>query len=514
MMGSVPSTSNCSSLAAPQVPGAVITSFVASEIHGISKTFPGSSFDDAITVRDLQVCDIKVTLTHPGVNDEVNFQLWLPLTKWNGRFQAVGGGGFAAGAGEEGLGNAAAHGFAVGTTDGGGLGEDEVTVSPDILSPDGQVELGVFADFSSRALHELTILGKATAASFYGQPPHHSYWAGCSTGGRQGYIMAQRYPDDFDGIAAHAPAVRWPSVVTSLQWPQVVMDTYRKWPSSCEFQYLLDETISACDKLDGVTDGIVSDPFNCAFDPQSLVGRTVECSGRKIAISKGTAEIFQHIYDGPTSPAGTSLEPGLTWGTTPLYLASTLNLGAISTGINFPLAAGWFQFFLEKNPSFNLSSITTDEFPDYLAQAWAEYGGLIGTSNPDLGPFRDSGGKLLTWHGLADGLLTAKNTLVYRDQVERIMGGVENTNKFYRLFLAPGIDHCAGGNGPLPTKTLDALIAWVEEGKAPDVLHGQIKNPSGTTVTRDICLYPLVARYKGSGDPNNASSYSCQASFI
>ncbi|KAL2837029.1 tannase and feruloyl esterase-domain-containing protein [Aspergillus pseudodeflectus] len=488
MMGSVPSTSNCSSLAAPQVPGAVITSFVASEIHGISKTFPGSSFDDAITVRDLRVCDITVTLTHPGVNDEVNFQLWLPLTKWNGRFQAVGGGGFAAGAAKR-----------------------DWAMQPPMDSP--WVDLGVFADFSSLALHELTFLGKATAASFYGQPPHHSYWAGCSTGGRQGYVMAQRYPDDFDGIAAHAPAVRWPSVVTSLQWPQVVMDTYQKWPSSCEFQYLLEETISACDKLDGITDGIVSNPFNCAFDPQTIVGQTVECSGRKIAISKETAEIFQHIYDGPTSPAGTSLEPGLTWGTTPLYLASTLNLGAISTGIDFPLAASWFQFFLEKNPSFNLSSITADEFPDYLAQAWAEYGGLIGTSNPDLGPFRDSGGKLLTWHGLADGLLTAKNTLVYRDQVERVMGGADQINKFYRLFLAPGVDHCAGGNGPLPTKTLDALIAWVEEGKAPDVLHGQIKNPSGTTVTGDICLYPLVARYKGSGDPNNASSYSCQASF-
>ncbi|KAL4985147.1 Tannase/feruloyl esterase [Aspergillus falconensis] len=500
-MGSVPSTSNCSSLATPEVPGALITSFVASEIHGISKTFPESSFDDAITVRDLRVCDIKVSLTHPGVNDEVNFQLWLPLTKWNGRFQAVGGGGFAAGAGEEGLGNATAHGL------------PWVTVSPDILGPDGEVDLGVFADVSSRALHELAVIGKAAAASFYYKPPHHSYWAGCSTGGRQGYMMAQRYPGDFDGIAAHAPAVRWPSVVTSLQWPQVVMDTYRKWPSSCEFQYLLDETITACDKLDGVTDGIVSDPFNCAFDPQALVGRTVECSGRKITISQDTADIFQHIYDGPKSPAGTSLEPGLTWGTTPLYLASTLNLGGISMGMDFPLAAVWFQFFLEKNPSFNLSSITTDEFPDYLAQAWAEYGRLIGTSNPDLGPFRDSGGKLLSWHGLADGLLTAKNTLVYRDQVERVMGGADQTNGFYHLFLAPGVDHCAGGNGPLLTKTLDALIAWVEQGKAPEVLHGQITNPSSTTVTRDICLYPLVARYNGKGDPNEASSYSCLASF-
>ncbi|KAL2811586.1 tannase and feruloyl esterase-domain-containing protein [Aspergillus granulosus] len=494
-MGSVPSTSNCSSLAAPRVPGAVITSFVAAELHGISNIFPGDSINDAITVRDLGVCDIKVTLTHPGLDDEVSFQLWLPLTNWNGRFQALGGGGFAAGVGEHGLGNAAAHGFAVGTTNGGGLGLNEVTVSPDILSPEGEIDLG------------------AATASFYGKAPHHSYWTGCSTGGRQGYMMAQRYPDDFDGIIAHAPAVRWPSVATSLQWPQVVMDTYRHYPSACEFQYLLNETIAACDSLDGVKDHIISDPFNCPFDPQALVGRSVKCSGKNVLISQNTAKIFQHIYDGPVGPTGRSLEPGLAWGTTPLYLASTLTLGDIGIGIDFSLPAAWFSIFLEKNKSFNVSSITTDDFPDYLSQAWAEYGGLIGTSNPDLGQFRNHGGKLLTFHGLADGLLTAKNTLIYRGQVERVMGGSDTTNEFYRLFLAPGVDHCAGGNGPVPTKTLDALIAWVEQGKAPDILHGKYTDSTGTVVTRSICRYPLVAKYDGAGDPKKASSFSCQASF-
>jgi hypothetical protein len=213
------------------------------------------------------------------------------------------------------------------------------------------------------------------------------------------------------------------------------------------------------------------------------------------------------------SPTGKSLEPGLTWGTTPAYLAGTLSLGDVSGGMDFPLSAAWFSIFLEKNKSFNISSITTDDFPNYLSQAWAEYGGLIGTSNPDLSPFRNHGGKLLTWHGLADGLLTAKNTLIYRDQVERVMGGPDTTNAFYRLFLAPGVDHCGGGNGPVPTNTLDALVAWVEKGKAPDVLHAEYKDSSDATVTRNICRYPLVARYDGKGDPNKASSYSCQSSF-
>ncbi|KAL2851063.1 Tannase/feruloyl esterase [Aspergillus pseudoustus] len=515
-MGSVPSTSNCSSLAAPQVPGTVITSFVATELHGISKTYPGDSVNEAITTRDLRVCDIKVTLTHPGVNDEVNFQLWLPLTDWNGRFQALGGGGYAGGVGQDGLGNAAAHGFAVGTTDGGGLGENQLTVSPDILSPEGEIDLGVFADFSARSLHELAVVGKAATASFYGKAPHHSYWTGCSNGGRQGYTIAQYYPEDFDGIIAHAPAVRWPSVITSLQWPQIVMDTYRHYPSTCELQYLQNETIATCDKLDGVEDGIISDPFNCPFDPQSLVGRSVECSGRTISISSETAEIFQHIYDGPVSPTGQPLEPGLTWGTTPLYLASTLTLGddGLGIGIDFPLASQWISIFLEKNKSFNLSSVTIDSFPDYLARAWGEYGGLIGASNPDLAPFHNHGGKLLTFHGLADGLLTARNTLLYRDQVERVMGGGDATDEFYRLFLAPGVDHCAGGNGPVPTRTLDALISWVEHGKAPEVLHGVYKDGnSTTTVTRDVCRYPLVARYDGVGDPNQATSFSCETSF-
>jgi hypothetical protein len=182
-------------------------------------------------------------------------------------------------------------------------------------------------------------------------------------------------------------------------------------------------------------------------------------------------------------------------------------------GQPFPVPAIWVSTFLKRQPwpSYDLSTITYADFAKLFEKSQAEYDTIIGTDNPDLSAFRRSGGKLLTWHGQADQLIPTQGTVDYRRRVELAMGGARRVDDFYRLFLAPGVSHCAGptSTGPAPTDALGALTAWVEQGKAPQTLSAATKDSSGKTVTRELCLYPSVSRYSGHGDPADAGSYYC-----
>lgn len=269
----------CANLPTPEVPGAKVLSVTGVEAHNVTNPpLPPFFFD---TVTGLNVCNVTVFLTHPGVNDRVLVQLLLPLSTWNGRFQATGGGGWATSFGEVQLARGAAANYAAARTDGGHV-DDFFNPSTWALLPDGSVNIGLLTNYASRSLHDMAIVGKAVTESFYGKKPAYSYWYGCSTGGREGLAEAQIYPEDFDGIVAAAPTINWPSFLMADEWPQVVMNNEGYFPSQCEFQAFFNASVAKCDTLDEVADGVIANVAGCKVDPYDLVGSKVTCSGAEV----------------------------------------------------------------------------------------------------------------------------------------------------------------------------------------------------------------------------------------
>ncbi|MFB7222579.1 tannase/feruloyl esterase family alpha/beta hydrolase [Streptomyces sp. NPDC056227] len=457
-------------------------------------------------------CEVTVTLTHPGDDDHAKVRTWLPEQGWNGRFQALGGSAYLAGDNGVGLGTAVKNGYAATSTD-AGVG-DAVDVSW-ALDAKGQVNTALLNNFASRSQHEAAVVGKQVIASAYAKPASYSYFTGCSTGGRQGYMEAQRYPDDFDGILADAPAVNWDEFEVATLWPQVVMNNEKTYPAPCELTAFTDAAVKACDSLDGVKDGLVNDSARCDFDPRRLIGTKVVCKGKELTITAADAAVVRKIWDGPRTTSGEKLWSGVPVGADLSALAGTSDADADGNvkGAPFPVPQFWVSSWLKKQPSFDVSTITYSQFTELFKQSEAEYDEIIGTDDPDLSGFRTSGGKLLTWHGQDDQYIPTQGTVQYRKQVERELGGSKKVDDFYRLFLAPGTNHCGLNGGDGSADGLAALTAWVEHGKAPQTLPATLTNSANEQVDRDLCSYPQVSRYKGYGDPDAASSFRCVAPF-
>ncbi len=401
-------------------------------------------------------CEITVTLTHGSAGDHVKVAVALPLTGWTGRLQAIGGSAYTAGDFGAPLVQAVKDGYSGVTTD-AGVPLTFLDTSW-ALTDKGEINKPLVTNFSTRSVHEAAVIGKDVTRKFYQRAVSYSYWNGCSTGGRQGYSEAQRYPGDFDGVLANAPAVHWAEFAVATLWPQVVMNQDKTFPPDCVFSAFRQAAIKACDGRDGVTNGIVDRPDECGW-----------------------------------------LWPGL---------PKSAEFGPVTKAPGIPVALGWVQTFLKKQPGFDASKITYRQFAELFRQSVREYDDVIGTSDPDLSDFRRAGGKLITFVGTDDQLIPPGGTLRYRREVERELGGPKRVNEFYRLFLAPGVPHCAGGAGAAPTNALGALVDWVEHGKAPSTLPAA---NSDKTLTRDLCPYPQVSRYRGHGDPAVASSYLCTA---
>ncbi|MGA4844287.1 tannase/feruloyl esterase family alpha/beta hydrolase [Streptomyces sp. G45] len=454
-------------------------------------------------------CEVTAVLTHPGADDHATVRTWLPEDGWNGRFQALGGSGYAAGDNGVGLATAVKNGYAATTTD-AGVG-DVLDVGWG-LRDDGRVNTELLENFASRSQHEAAVIGKRSVAAVYGRRAAYSYFNGCSTGGRQGYMEAQRHPEDYDGVLANAPAVHWDEFEVATLWPQVVMNNAKTYPAACTFKAFTDAAVKACDPRDGVADGLVNDPARCAFDPRRLIGTKVRCDGRELTVTAADAAVVRKIWDGPRTPSGRKLWAGVPVGAdlTGLAAVTQPDENGHVKGEPFPVPRHWVATWLQKQPSFDVATITYDRFARLFRQSQAEYDEAIGTGDPDLSAFRASGGKLLTWHGQADQFIPPQGTVQYRRQVERTMGGAKRVDGFYRLFLAPGTTHCGLNKGNGSTDDLGALRAWVERGQAPEVLPATLVNAQGRSVTRDLCAYPRVSQYQGYGDPDSAASFRCE----
>lgn len=482
-------TPACAAIEAPTVPGAQVLTVTTTERHDYVVP-PDPTNPEPIT--DIPAfCEVVVTLTHPGADDVVTIEAWLPLTTWNGRFQGTGGGAYAAGFFDSALAPAVKQGYAATSTD-AGVGRDPLTPTW-ALTEDGSVNRELLTNVASRSLHDMAVAGKALTATFYGRPAAYAYWTGCSTGGRQGLMSAQRYPTDYDGIVAAVPAINWTKFVVAEQWPQVVMAEAKNYPTQCELEAFTKAAVTACDHKDKVQDDVIGDPTTCDYNPYRLVGKTVLCEGVPVTITRSDAAVVSRIW------AGSGVWSGLPKGAPFWGLAGTTPDG--TAGIPFPVGDNWIKYFLKRDPTFDTSTLTYSDWYRLLAQSVAEFHTAIDTSNPDLSAFQATGGKLLTWHGEADEYIFPAGTIHYWQQVPQ-------ANDFYRLFLAPGVGHCFGGKGPAPTDPLAAIVAWVEQGKAPNTL------PAATaTSTKNLCPYPKVSRYDGKGNPKEATSYTCARTY-
>jgi feruloyl esterase len=432
----------------------------------------------------------------PSADSDIRFEVWLPEAGWNGRFMQTGNGGAAGSIVVASLAEPLARGYAVANTDTGhqGAGGDFAWA---VEHPERLV------DYQYRAVHELTVVGKAITAARYGAAPEKSYWNGCSTGGRQGLKEAQRFPDDYDAIVAGAPANNW-SLLMSLSI-SIQRNLGPGGLGADKLALLKDGAIAACDVIDGVRDRVISEPAQCTFDPASL-GCGSAASAQCLAPSEIAAA--KRIYGGVVNAAGETLFPGTGVASEPLWAAYASPQFAIGTN--------YFRHVVANDPTWDPASF--DPAAD-LARAERIDAGAANAMDPDLSAFAARGGKLILYHGTTDGLIPYGNTVSYYDDVVAALGP-DRADEHVRLYLVPGMDHCAGGEGAFVADWLGAMESWVERGEEPGALPAAhpaaVPGPPGapaassTPFTRPLCVYPQVAHYKG-GDETAAASFECAA---
>lgn len=459
-------------------------------------------------VPGLNFCNVSVTTTHPGWDDNINTQVWLPTDDWNHRLQMTGGGGLSTGLVTPTMITALSDGSSVVSTDGGHYGDDPSTWA---LASPGNVNLYKLFDYSTASLQEGAIIGKSIIEQYYSEPPAYSYFTGCSTGGRQGLMFAQRFPDIFDGILAAAPGVNYNNIISVGFYPQLVVRESENIPRQCELNALTALAIEACDPLDGVTDGIVSAIELCEFDPFSFVGSAVPCGEGEVNITLGAASGADAAWTGLGNNGG-FINPGFEY---QAYLGGVLNTSCDSTGgaceqVPFAPFEQWLLYFLKKDPSYDWRNLS---LPELVALQTSPdnrlYDSFLATNDPDLSEFNLAGGKMITWHGLADQYIPPSASQDYYDAVTERNPDVQD---FYRYFQAPGVLHCAGGNGPVPIDALQKLVAWVEDGTGPPETLSGVSAPSaeGVVYQRPICSYPKRAVYKGQGNVTLSEHWECK----
>ena len=506
-------TQACTTLTLPQLERSFkILSVLGVEVHNYSVPAEPALFSPA--VNDINFCNVTVTITHLGDGDYEIVRVWLPLTTWNGRFQTVGGGGLAAGTLDLSLPAPVGEGYAAASSEGGLTlnGTIDANTGVWVLKKDNSLNMGLLENFSHRSTHDATVVGKALTNAFYGTAPTFSYYTGCSTGGRQGYFAARYNPDDFDGILATSPAVNFVPVAKNLFWAPVVMANIVV-PPQCVFDAYVAAITTVCDPLDGAIDGIVSNPENCIFDTHSLVGTAVNCTTENVTITADHAKVVFSIMQGPGTTAGQSIWWGIQPGAPFWGVANTTIVNGTQVPVPFSAAQAVIAYFDFQNLTYDTANMTYADFDEATTLSLTKYTPLFGNADPDLSAFQARGGKLLTWHGMSDEYIPHRGSVLYRERLENDMGGAKNVEKFHRLFLAPAVQHCGGGYGPLPIDPLGALVNWVEKGVAPDILPATNLNAMGKNITRNLCPWPQVAKYDGTGIVTVMSSFTCVSNY-
>jgi feruloyl esterase len=444
--------------------------------------------------KDLRAfCRVSAQL-RPTQDSLIKFEVWMPIEGWNGKFLEVGNGGFSGEIWYPAMVQPLTQGYAIASTDTGHEGSVS-DVSFALNHPEKWI------DFSYRAIHETALEAKAIIQAYYGGTPKHSYWSGCSTGGRQGLMEAQRYPADFDGIVAGAPANHLVTLSARYLW--VAQALHRDASSFIPPDKLLllhDAVLKACDAMDGVQDGVLENPARCTFDPQVLACRG---TGDGACLTASQIDAARAVYAPWMNPRTKQMIwPGLAAGS---ELGWATGVGQV-TPQPMALALGIFQYVAFKNPNWDWRSFDFDKDLAFAAKSAA-----AADAGPNLKAYFDRGGKLLQYHGWADPGISPQTSIDYFKSVLTASGGAAKLADAYRLFMVPGMAHCRGGEGPDRFDAVSALDQWVDQKKAPEqLLTSRLRN--GTVDrTRPLCVYPQVAMYKGSGSTDDAANFACKS---
>ena len=485
----------CADLVTLDLPDTVINSAVEvpagplSAITGSTNIAPTCSHDNA-AANLVAFCRVQGTIA-----PQIKFEVWLPLEGWNGKFQGYGNHGFAGNIDYVDLGPELNKGYAVAGTDTGHQGSGTAWMQ----------NMQQIVDYGSRGIHETAVKSKAIVEAFYGKKPKYSYFNGCSTGGKEGLMAAQRYPEDFDGINVGGSA-NFDQIGNRVQYVWNGQVTFgRGVPlAGANLTLINNAVVAACDEVDGIKDGVLDDPRECTWQPSSLLCQPGQTSG---CLSALQVDALEKVYQGPRNPrTGEELYPGLPRG-------SERGWGGHTAGPNiFATADQFFKFMVYNDPSWDYR---TFNFDSDFTSAKARFSPLIDAVDPDLRPYRKSGGKILFSHLWSSTTHTAIRSIEYYEQVAGLLHGGEKdhdikfgkTQEFFRLFMVPS---ASGSSGPDTFDSLPDLERWVEQGIPPKSIVAVHKTAGVVDRTRPICPYPERAVYKGSGSTDAAENFTCR----
>jgi feruloyl esterase len=443
---------------------------------------------------------------------QTQFVMDLPLTSYQGRYLQLGCGG---NCGSDNLGTPAASynctpvttgQFAEATDNEGHVG----TVFGSEFAQDPELR----TIFGYKSEHQMALVAKQILADFYGQLPQYSYFDGCSEGGHEALSEAQRYPHDFNGIIAGAPAAVWDELEIFYQgWNELANTGLNRQPilTLADLAPLHAAVVKACDSLDGTTDGLIADPMACTWRPGSIrcaPGQT--STPTDFCLTDAQVQTVRKLYSGPRDSRGKLLYPGWQLRGSELNWAAWLVpvAGDETTSIDYGIVNPWLKYGVFRNVEPNASDLTL-HFTEATFQAVTRTDSIYDAIDPNLNAFKAAGGKLILWHGLADPAISPIGTIAYFTAVQKFMG-ISRTHQFARLFMLPGVSHCGGGDGLDSFNGLGALTNWVENGRAPSHLK-TFKVSNGTvTASRPVYEYPKIAVDTTGGPINEASSYTAQ----
>jgi len=499
--GPVFGESSCEGLVSLKLPDTTITSSRMVEAGPLSNT-------QAITVPDH--CEVK-GIIRPTKDSEIQFAVWLPPKGWNGKYLQVGNGGWAGNIPYRNMIDSLTRGYATAGTDDGHEGAAGAAFA--IGHPEKLI------DFGYRAVHETGVQSRAIIRAFYGRDPSLSYFVGCSDGGREALMEAQRYPADFNGIIAGAPANNWSHLFTGFVWnEQAALATPASSIPPAKLPAIQNAVLAACDAVDGLKDALLDDPRACRFDPSVLLCKATENSE---CLTASQIETLKKIYGGPKNPrTGEQIFPGYPPGTeaAPGTWAAWITPATPANAIQFNFGNTYYGQAVFEDPQWDFRKLNFDSdvrFGD------AKAGAVLNSTSPDLRSFRAEGGKLIQYHGWGDAAISAISSIEYYESVRTFLSHFPDPRSkasapitdFYRLFMVPGMGHCGGGAGPNRFDALMSLENWVEKNIAPAQMigTGTVAADPSKTMTRPLCAFPNVARYNGTGDANDASNFQCVA---
>ena len=485
----VTAAASCESLSALKLPDTTITMAQPVAAGAFSPPAGGGGGQAYKTLPAF--CRVAATI-RPTSDSDITVEVWLPATGWNGKYQAVGNGGWAGSITYGAMARALRDGYATSSTDTGHTGGN---ASFALGHPEKLV------DYAYRAVHEMTVKSKAIANAFYGTNANRSYFNGCSTGGRQALTAAQRFPNDFDGIVAGAAAN-----------PKSGLDAWRIWMTQAMLKdkasFIPEEkhrvvhqaVLDACDKLDGVEDGLIENPTRCRFDPAVLACRGADGPNCLTAAQVETAKVVMSPVK--NRQTGEEIFPGFAPGT-------ELGWSRMLSGPDpYANAIEQFKYIVYKDPKWDWRTFNLER--DVAAAEKAGQGTLAAV-DPNLTAFAQRGGKLIMYHGWSDNSIAPHASVNFYTRALAATQSPAKTSTWLRLYMVPGMGHCSGGEGPDTFDMVSALDAWVEKGTLPQSIEASKITAGKVTRTRPLCPYPQVARYKGTGSIDEAANFVCVA---